>query len=102
MTHQPPAPHLRAVPGGKGSAPPNRSEVHSLRTFPKNRKGEEVRVSVESFNGHRLLNVRVWFPGEDGQMRPGKQGLALKVELLPELRQALDLMAEAEGMGDAL
>ena len=92
--------HLRPMEGA--GRPSDRSAVHSLRTFTKNARGEEIRVSVETFQGHRILSLRTWFPGEDGQMRPGKQGLALKVELLPELRQALDLMAEAEGMGDAL
>ena len=92
--------HLRPVEGaGRQSG---RSEVHSLRTFTKNARGEEIRVSVETFNGHRILNLRTWYRGEDGQMRPGKQGIALKVELLLDLRQALDLMAEAEGVGDTL
>ncbi|EYD75011.1 hypothetical protein Rumeso_03435 [Rubellimicrobium mesophilum DSM 19309] len=35
---------------------------------------EELRVSLDEFKGHRLLNLRVWFEGDDGQMRPGKQG----------------------------
>ena len=86
--------HLRSMEGA--GRPSGRSEVHSLRTFTKNARGEEIRVSVETFQGRRLLNVRTWFKGEDGEMRPGKQGLALRVELLPDLQQALDLMAEGE------
>lgn len=35
-----------------------------------------------------------------GDMRPGKQGVALRLELLPELRQALaDAESEAERQG---
>lgn len=46
---------------------------------------EELRVSVDEFRGHELINLRVWFEGEDGEIRPGKQGVALWIELLPEL-----------------
>ena len=61
---------------------------------------EELRVSVETFKGVPLVNLRVWFQAEDGDMRPGKQGVALRLELLPELRQALErAAAEAERQG---
>lgn len=61
---------------------------------------EELRVSVETFKGVPLVNLRVWFQAEDGDMRPGKQGVALRVELLPDLRQALERAeSEAERQG---
>jgi hypothetical protein len=51
---------------------------------------EELRVSVDEFRGHQLINLRVWFEGEDGRMRPGMQGVALRLELLSDLRAALE------------
>ena len=51
---------------------------------------EELRVSVDEFRGHQLINMRVWFEGEDGRMRPGKQGLALRLGLLRDLCAALE------------
>jgi hypothetical protein len=68
-----------------------------IATIRKNAR-EELRVSVDEFHGHHLLNLRVWFEAEDGQMRPGKQGLAVRVALLPELRAAL-AKVDAEGYG---
>lgn len=50
---------------------------------------EELRITLEDFKGHRLISFRVWYEAEDGDMRPGKQGLALRLGLLPELRAAL-------------
>ena len=50
---------------------------------------EELRVSLDEFKGHRLLNLRVWFEGDDGQMRPGKQGVALRLEMAGELADAI-------------
>jgi hypothetical protein len=55
--------------------------------IPKNAR-EEIRVSVDEFKGHRLCNLRVWYLDGD-ELRPGKQGLALRLELVPQLIDAL-------------
>lgn len=61
---------------------------------------EELRVSVETFKGVPLVNLRVWFRNEEGEWRPGKQGVALRIDRLPELRKALaDAEAEAARQG---
>ena len=64
-----------------------------IATFRKN-ANEEVRVSIDDFRGHRLVNIRVWYTGPDGEPRPGKQGVAIRIELLAELRAALDFAAK--------
>ncbi|MEI4473355.1 transcriptional coactivator p15/PC4 family protein [Frigidibacter sp. MR17.24] len=74
------------------------AEVH---TFTKNSR-EEVRISLDDFRGMRVVNLRVWFETQDGTMRPGKQGLALRVEALPELLHGLHLVdAMTSGGGRA-
>lgn len=64
-------------------------------TLRKNSR-EALRVSLDVFRGQMLLNLRVWFVDDDGEMRPGKQGVALRAELLPELQAALDKLARGE------
>lgn len=64
----------------------------------KNRS-EEVRVTLDDFRGIILLNVRVWYQAEDGQMRPGKQGIALRPERALELAEAIRSMVAASGSG---
>lgn len=32
---------------------------------------EEIRVSVEMFNGRYIASIREWFSAPDGTMRPG-------------------------------
>ena len=59
-----------------------------IATIKKNAR-EELRVTLENYNSHDLLNLRIWFQAEDGTMRPGKQGLALRVHLIPELLEAI-------------
>lgn len=51
---------------------------------------EYVRVSLEKFKGVHLINVRKWFVGEDGSLRPGKAGIALSVRHLSRLTEALN------------
>lgn len=50
---------------------------------------ETIRVALDEYNGHKLISVRVWTPGEDGQARPTKAGIACRVALLPDLHDAL-------------
>ena len=57
---------------------------------------EEFRVSREDYNGHDLINVRVFYDAGDGLMRPGKQGVAFKAALLPDILQALLAANEVE------
>ena len=52
---------------------------------------EEVRVGLSEFNGHDLVDIRVWAePRNGGTDRiPTKAGIACNVRLLPELIEAL-------------
>jgi hypothetical protein len=52
---------------------------------------EEIRVEFSEFNGHDLINIRVWAePRNGGTDRiPTKAGIACNVRLLPELIEAL-------------
>ena len=59
-----------------------------IATIEKNSR-EALRITLGEFKGHRLVNLRVWFRAEDGEMRPGNSGVAIKVEKLEELLSAL-------------
>ncbi len=58
---------------------------------------EELRVSVDEFRGHRLLNLRVWFESDDGTLRPGKQGLAVRLEMAGDLTRAIQEACHGAG-----
>jgi hypothetical protein len=66
-----------------------------IATIPKNSR-EELRVSLDEYQGHRLINMRIWFDAGE-EMRPGKKGLSLKLDALPELLAALQ-NAEKEAL----
>jgi Transcriptional Coactivator p15 (PC4) len=60
---------------------------------------EEVRVSLTSYRGHDLVDIRVFFQDEQGEWRPTKRGVSLSVDSFAELRDAI---AKAEEMLSAL
>jgi hypothetical protein len=64
-----------------------------IATFEKNSK-EEVRFSVDEFHGKKLINIRVYFRDNDGQYKPGKQGLAVSVDLYRHLAGAIVQVGE--------
>ncbi len=71
-----------------------------VKRIPKNSR-EVVHVSVDHYRGHDLLNLRVWYESDDGTMRPGRQGLALRLALVPELLEALQtVVAESQGQAE--
>lgn len=61
---------------------------------------EVIRVRLSEFKGNLYFDVRVWIKGEGG-VRPTKKGLCLNVELLDDLKQALEKVGMViEGQGE--
>jgi hypothetical protein len=58
-----------------------------LARFEKNSK-EEVRVSVDTFHGRQIINLRVFYRDGD-EWKHGKQGIALSVERFKDLADAV-------------
>jgi hypothetical protein len=61
-----------------------------IATIEKN-KLEEIRVGLSEFNGHDLLNIRIWAAPRNGgaERIPTKAGICCNVRLLPDLIAAL-------------
>jgi len=76
------------------------SEPRVIATVPKN-GAEEVRVSLSTFKGHALVDVRVFADmGDEAERRATKKGVALVVAKLPALIAALQEAARAAGLPD--
>ena len=82
----------RGAPEGAGAmtaiAVRNETDERIVGTFRKTRS-EEVRVSVEQFRGREVVNVRVWWRGDDDGWRPSRKGLAISTDRLPDLLSLL-------------
>jgi hypothetical protein len=71
---------------------PTLPEPVVISKFWKNRRrNESVRVSLCEYEGHCLINVRVYCTGTDGIDRPTPKGLAMGIRKLPELARTLVL-----------
>lgn len=66
-----------------------------IADIPKNSR-EVMRVQLQTFKGYELCSVRVWYRERDDEaLRPGKNGLTLRVEKLLDLRDAIDKAIDA-------
>ena len=67
-----------------------------MREFKKNDRGEMVRIVREDYKGTDLVNVRVWYRADNGEMRPSKTGINIKGNQIDQLIEALQAV-KAEG-----
>jgi hypothetical protein len=69
---------------------PTLPEPIEIGKFWKNRRRDTaIVVSLSSYEGVNIVNVREHFIGSDGCMRPTTKGLAMVVRRLPELSSAI-------------
>lgn len=62
----------------------------TVATFKKN-KFQEVRVGVREYKGNDLVDIRTWTLTQGTEeMVPTAKGVSININLLPELRKALD------------
>jgi hypothetical protein len=51
---------------------------------------KHVRMELSEYEGHALINVRIWKTGSDGIDRPTVAGIALAIRKLPELADGIN------------
>lgn len=62
--------------------------------------GAEVRVTIQSYKGRRVLDVRVWYlPGEGMEFVPTRKGITLDADKLPALADAIAKASAVFGVG---
>lgn len=63
--------------------------------FSKNSR-EQVRASLTTFKGLRLADLRVFSVDENDVEQPTRKGIAVRVDHLPKLLEAVQALIEAE------
>lgn len=72
---------------------------HLVLIVPKNRR-EAVHVSLRRYKGRDIVDLRVFFRNDEGTMLATGKGVAIAVEKLPALIEALNRAAgEAADLG---
>ncbi len=59
-----------------------------IEEFPKN-KTEDFKLSLSEYQGHILLDFRIYYKDKEGESKPTKKGITLNVNLFPEFNQAI-------------
>lgn len=42
--------------------------------------GEDIQIERTEFNGNEYISIRRWFSNKEGELRPTKKGINLKLE----------------------
>jgi hypothetical protein len=66
---------------------PTLSEPITVSEWWKNRRGESIRVTLSTYDGRNLVDLRTWYTAE-GKLKPGN-GFAAEIRHLPRLTAAL-------------
>ena len=70
-----------------------------IASWRKNSR-ETLMVKLDTFKGASILDLRTWYEGGGGQLRPGRSGLTIAIRHLPRLSQALcEALATASASG---
>lgn len=65
----------------------NKQEL--IMSFSKNSL-EEVRIAIQEYRRRQYLSLWIWFKNDEDNWQPSKRGLNLPLDLLPELKKAID------------
>ena len=59
-----------------------------ISEFQKN-KMEDFKLSLTEYQGHTLIDFRIYFKNKEGESKPTKKGVTLNVKFFSELKQAI-------------
>jgi hypothetical protein len=70
-----------------------------IAEWPRNKR-EVVRVSLDEYQGRKIIDCRSWWYNDEDELKPGRSGLTLALKHLPNLAQGLaDALARARALG---
>ncbi|MEW6369159.1 MAG: transcriptional coactivator p15/PC4 family protein [Acidobacteriota bacterium] len=62
-----------------------------IAQFQKNAR-EEIRVTINDFKNNKYIHIRTYVGFEGEEKKPTQKGIAVGVELFPELKKAMGLL----------
>ena len=52
-------------------------------------KTEVIRVQLKEYEGHKLVDLRVWYKDKDGEYKPTKKGISFNRNLAVNISKAI-------------
>ncbi len=75
-------------------------EPIEVAKFWKNRRHDAIVVSLSTFDGRNIVDVRQHFMNGEGKLQPSPKGIAVTVLRLPDLADAITkALAKARQLG---
>ena len=59
-----------------------------MKEIRKN-KTEVIRISLKEYQGHKLIDLRVWYEDENGEYKPTKKGISFNRNLAVNVSNAI-------------
>lgn len=56
---------------------------------------ERLRVTISEYRGRTFIDLRVWYATEGAECKPGRAGVTLRPDQVPEITRALHVAAQA-------
>lgn len=60
-----------------------------IRKGYKDKKDEQFRIEVSSFNGKKYISLRLWWQTPEGEWAPSKKGISVRVGEVEQVIEAL-------------
>jgi hypothetical protein len=65
-----------------------------MKEIRKN-KSEVIRIQLKEYEGHKLVDIRVWYEDENGEYKPTKKGVSFNRHLSMNVSNAItEVMSE--------
>lgn len=65
-------------------------------TIHEKARGETINVYIGEYRGTKYLHIREWYVDKDQEEKPTKKGVAIPLDKVEALREAIDRLAPAE------
>ena len=65
-------------------------------TVHEKARGETINVYIGEYRGTKYLHIREWYMDKDQEEKPTKKGIALPLEKIEALREAIDRLVPKE------
>jgi hypothetical protein len=64
-------------------------------TVHEKARGETINIYIMEYRGTKYLHIREWYMDKDQEEKPTKKGIALPLEKIDALREAIDRLVPA-------
>jgi len=70
-------------------------------TVHEKARGETINVYIGEYRGTKYLHIREWYTDKDGEEKPTKKGIALPLEKIAALKEAISRLVPEEDEPEA-